>query len=255
MDIKDEVPDVDARRSFNTSTESEGIELQQVVKSKLNNDHSLFSIESILARSTQRNSSVCLGLPQSRLSSLDEDSLCFSLVNDSLGYSCTLGYACPLGSSMYRSGCRESVHPCMSHPPTVSITCSPVTSLIRNPNPHLDASRYTPPSSSVSASSDLQLLQCERERLRPSTDFFILSLSMDPLSSLSMDPLSSLARIALHRPLPVPAVRSIDEAVCRLETSPLWQHFHQLGTEMIITRTGRYCALSAFNYIYISFMS
>jgi len=27
---------------------------------------------------------------------------------------------------------------------------------------------------------------------------------------------------------------------CHLETKELWQKFHELGTEMIITKTGRY---------------
>jgi hypothetical protein len=27
---------------------------------------------------------------------------------------------------------------------------------------------------------------------------------------------------------------------CRLETKDLWDKFHELGTEMIITKTGRY---------------
>ena len=41
------------------------------------------------------------------------------------------------------------------------------------------------------------------------------------------------------------ATKSHDDAIadavgCRLETKQLWDKFHQLGTEMIITKSGRY---------------
>src|SRR6218665_2991925 len=40
---------------------------------------------------------------------------------------------------------------------------------------------------------------------------------------------------------PPPGVSSAELAtvVCRLETKELWERFHQLGTEMIITKSGR----------------
>ena len=35
---------------------------------------------------------------------------------------------------------------------------------------------------------------------------------------------------------------------CHLETKELWQKFHELGTEMIITKTGRYVRWVTHNY-------
>ena len=39
---------------------------------------------------------------------------------------------------------------------------------------------------------------------------------------------------------PTPEVcKALAEVECRLETKELWDKFHELGTEMIITKTGR----------------
>ena len=32
---------------------------------------------------------------------------------------------------------------------------------------------------------------------------------------------------------------SLEDVECHLETKDLWERFHELGTEMIITKTGR----------------
>lgn len=34
--------------------------------------------------------------------------------------------------------------------------------------------------------------------------------------------------------------KELENVHCRLETKDLWDKFHELGTEMIITKTGRY---------------
>lgn len=42
-------------------------------------------------------------------------------------------------------------------------------------------------------------------------------------------------------PTPSPACcKELADVQCRLETKELWDKFHELGTEMIITKTGRY---------------
>lgn len=37
-----------------------------------------------------------------------------------------------------------------------------------------------------------------------------------------------------------PCCKELADVECRLETKDLWDKFHELGTEMIITKTGRY---------------
>lgn len=41
---------------------------------------------------------------------------------------------------------------------------------------------------------------------------------------------------------------------CHLETKDLWEKFHDLGTEMIITKTGRWVSYSIFYYFFFRFV-
>lgn len=44
---------------------------------------------------------------------------------------------------------------------------------------------------------------------------------------------------------------SLIQVQCRLEARDLWAKFHELGTEMIITKSGRYCTKKLSRFLFI----
>jgi T-box len=60
----------------------------------------------------------------------------------------------------------------------------------------------------------------------------------------------STAQCSSVRGLDTAAVQELSAITCRLEPSDLWNRFHELGTEMIITKSGRFALLiSALTHI------